>query len=414
MKNENSAVVRRQAVTAVELPRAEENRKNEYYLDVAKKFGYLRLLTVAVLIIYVLLMIMFCGEDITVSNLKYLLRDINISSSAGEAFSEVDYTAEPIQRFGIYRGELMYVTGGEVKLFSATGNTGLTSTLSYESPTVLTTDKYAMIYDIGGYGFSVYNSFSELYRESTDGAIISASLSESGSFAVLTSGTEYKSIVYLYDDDFNLVSRYSKNEYVTDVILSSDGSKLALSSVSAVSGSFVTKLTVYEKGADSPLSEITVADEYPAGLRLTDTGFVLLGTGKVYFYGFDGVRTGMYDTNGNVGMCGVNGKYTVLVCPENTLASSNRIVILDSSAAVIYDKVLDEKITDISVSEYGEAFILTSERAVMIDIESSAEKATASGGTAKRIIAVGEESAVVCSSASASVIDFSQLTFITN
>lgn len=411
---DEKGLVRRQAVTVVELPIEEAERKNEYYLSVAKRFGYLRLLTLFILVIYVLLMIMLCGEDITVSNLKYLLRDINISSSAGEAFSEVDYTAEPIQRFGIYRGELMYVTGSEVKLFSATGNTGLTSSLSYESPTVLTTDKYAMIYDLGGYGFSVYNSFSELFRESTDGAIISASLSESGSFAVLTSGTDHKSIVYLYDDDFNLVSKYSKNEYVTDVILSSDGTKLAMSSVSAAAGAFVTKLTVYEKGAVAPLTEVTVAGEYPAGLRLTDTGFVLLGTEKVYFYGFDGVRSGIYAPPAEIGMCDVNGKHTILVCPENTLASSNRIVILDSAATVVYDKVLDEKITDASVSEYGDAFILTAERAVMIDIESSAEKAAPSGGTAKRIIAIGDETAVICASASASVMDFSQLTFISD
>lgn len=406
------SVVQRRQVTAIELPEAEERRKNEYYLAVASRFGYLRLLTLAVLVIYVLLMIMFCGEDITVSNLKYLLRDINISSSAGEAFSEVDYTAEPIQRFDIYRGELMYVTGSEVKLFSATGNTGLSSSLSYESPVTLSTDKYAVIYDLGGHGFSVYNSFSELFRESTDGEIISASLSESGSFAVLTSGTEYKSIISLYDDDFALVSKYSKNDYVTDIVLSSDGTKLVTSSVSAAAGAFVTKLTVYEKGADAPLAEVTVAGEYPTSLELTDTGFVLIGTEKVYFYGFDGVRAGVFDPAGTIGMCDVNGKYTVLICPENTLASRNRIIILDSSSAVVYDKVLDEKITDVSASEYMQVFLLTADRAVMIDIETSSEKATPSGGTAKRIIAVGDEAAVVCASASASVVDFSQLTYI--
>ncbi len=400
-------------VTPIELPRAEIDRKNEYYLAVAGRYSFLRFITLAVLVIYILVMIMLCGEDITIANLKYLFRDINISSSSGEAFSDVDYTAEPIQRFEIYRGELMYVTGSEVKLFSATGNTGLSSPLSYESPTVLTTDKYAMIYDLGGHGFSLYNSFSELFRGSTDGRIISASLSESGAFAILSSGKEHKSIITLYSDDFEPVSKYSKNDYVTDIALSSDGAKLVMASVSASSGSLFTKLTVYDRGANDPSATVTLAGEYPASIEVTDTGFVLFGTEKVHFYGFDGVKVGVADTKEEVGMCDVNGKYTLLVCPENTLSSRNRIIILDQTATVVYDKVLDEKITDISLSDYGDAFLLTSDRAVMIDIETTSEKATESGG-AKRIVAIGDEAAVLCSSASATVVDFSVLANITN
>ncbi len=392
MKSKNE-LVKHRSVTAVELPLArEEDRKNRYYLNVAARYGLLRYITLAVLVVYVFFIITLYGEDITVANLKYLFRDINISSVGGEAFSAVDYTAEPIQRFEIYRGELMYVTGSEVKLFSATGNTGLSSSLSYEAPTVLATDKYAMIYDIGGNGFSVYNAFSELHRGKTDGSIISASLSESGSFAVLTEGEDHKSIVYLYNDDFELVAKYSKDEYITDIVLSADGKQIAMASVYAASGQLVTKLTVYNRGETEPSSEKTVADEYPAGLEATDTGYVLLGTENVHFYGFDGICTGVCKTASKVGMSDVNGKYTLLICPENTLASKNRIVILNSSAEVVYDKVLDEKITDVTLSEYGDAFILTADRAVMIDIEASSEKATASLG-AKRIQGKGDAAA---------------------
>lgn len=413
MKREKE-LARRPMGEAVELPVADTQRKNEYYIAVARRFGFLRLMTLAVLVIYILLMIMIRGDDITVANLKYLFRDINISSSAGAAFSEVDYTAEPIQRFAIYRGELMYVTGSEVKFFSATGSVGLTSSVSYESPMIISTDKYAMIYDIGGNGFSVYNSFSELYRESTDGAVVSATLSESGSFAVLTSGSEHKSIIYIYGDDFELRTKYSKNEYVTDILLSADGARLAMASVSATSGRFVTKLTLYEQG-DAPFSEITIAEDYPCALRLTDNGFVLVGREKLYFYDFNGVCSGIYDPSGKIGSCDVHGKYTVLVCPENTLATQNRIVILDSSASVVYDKVLDEKITDVSVDDHGEAFVLTSSRAVMIDIEASSEKALPlTSGTSKRIIAAGDQTALVCTSSSAFLADFSSLAFISN
>ena len=111
-------------------------------------------------------------------------------------------------------------------------------------------------------------------------------------------------------------------------------------------------------------------------------------------------------------MLAVTDSYIVITQPENSLESRNRIVILDALGNEKYNKVLDEKIADVSVSEYGEAFVLTSGRAILIDISANVEKSAAVLGSSRRLIATGKETALLCTSSSASTLDFSSLSEI--
>lgn len=415
MKKKETGLSEYSDAVAVELPEIDDYaEKNEYYLSVARRFKLARLLMIMLLVLYALLMLTFFGEDITVSNFKYLLRDINISSSSGEAFSKVSYSAEPIQRFDIYRGELLYVTGGEVRLYSATGNTGLSSELSYEEPTTVSTDKYVLIYDLGGDTFSLYNSFSELYRESTEYNIISADISEDGSFAVATKNREYKGAVYLYNDDFEMTARYLKRDYVTDIALSADGGRLVIGTVASTSSGFITKLYFYEPGMDTELAVATVANDYPAAVERTANGFVMIGADGVYFFDNEGVRLGECMYGGAADMYDATDSYVILTLPQNTLGNRNRVLILDSAGMTVYNKVIDEKLSDVAVSEHGEAFLLTANRAVMIDIGSDTEKSVSVVGSAKRILPIGKETALLCMSSGAETVDFNALTSINN
>ncbi len=399
----------------IDLPEIDDYiEKNEYYLSVARRFRFARALTIMLLIVYVLSMLTFFSQDITVANLKYLMRDINISSSSGEAFSKVSYSAEPIQRFDIYRGELLYVTGSTVKMYSATGNTGISAELSYEEPVTLCTEKYVLIYDLGGDTFSLYNSFSELYRENTEYDIVAADLCDTGAFAVTTRSREYKNIVYLYNGDFELTARYSKRDYVTDIALSSDGTRLVIATVASESDGIVANLSFYEPGLDSVLATVTVGSDYPTAVGRVDGGFVMIGVDGVYFFDNNGTQTGEYIYGGKVDMYDVSDTAVMLTLPQNTLGTRNRVIILDIFGEVTYNKVIDEKLSDINISDMGAAYLLTADRAVMIDVESSTEKSTAVIGTAKRILPIGKEKTLLCTSSGAEMLDFSILASINN
>ena len=383
--------------------------QNEYYITVSRRFKLARLATLAVFLLYVLIMLVTHSEDLTVANLQYLLRDINLSSEGGEAFSGVSYSAEPIQRFAVYRGELAYVTGRQVNLYSATGSVGLSTTLSYENPVLDVTEKYMMIYDVGGLSFSVYNSFSELYRGETEFTIISGDMSESGSFVLVAQSRERRATVYLYDSDFERRSIYHKSDYVSDAALSDDGTRLAMTSFGTTDGSFYTDLYIYEPGVDEPVRVVRIAGEYPLSVEAMTDGFCVTTTAGMYFYTSDGAERGRYIHGGSIGMITVSKDYAAFSVPENALGNENRIVILDGNGSVCYNAVIAEKISDISVGADGQAIRLSSGHAVMIDIAAGTERSREISASAKKLIATGGGTALLCTSSSAKTIDFLNL-----
>lgn len=398
--------------TPVMIPDLDESEgKNKYYLRVSRTFGYLRYLTLALLVIYILFMVTAFGDDITVSNLTYLFRDISGDSSSGELFSGVAYTAEPIQRFGIYNGELAYVTGSSVKLFSTSGSEGLSTSISYEDPVIVSTDKYLLVYDVGGYSYSVYSSFATIERESFDYAIAAADMADDGTYLVAVGDRDYKCVVYLYDD-FELAAKYSKTNYVTDAAISSDATRICLSTVTDVSGSFVSAVCFYAVGEEDEINECEI-DDFPIAVERTDEGFAVLGISGIYFFDSDGNATGAYEYDGELSTYDVLGEYAVLVFPENALGNENRIIVLDLSGNICYNAVIEEKLTDIVLSGYGGIYILSQTRAIMIDVASEEERASEISSSAKKILSTGEYTALVCCSADAQSIDFLSLSSLT-
>ena len=407
-RNETGLRRRRpEADIPVELPQADDGReKNEYYLAVSRRYRHARLITLAVLLLFALTMMTAFSEDITTANLLYLMRDINWSSSGGDAFSGVSYAADPIQRFDIYRGELLYVTGRETKLYSATGGLGLSTSISYEEPVTSVSDKYVLVYDLGGVGFSVYNTFSELYREELDYAIVDADMAGSGDFIIVAGGREDRATVYLYNDDFKRRSIYHKSDYVSGAALSDDASKLVITSFGVDGGSYYTDVVFYTVGADTSDATRRISGEYPLSVSRMGDGFAVMTTAGVYIYGADGSERGHYIHGGGVGMAACSDSYVLLTMPKNALGNENGIVILDGNAVVCYNAVIDEKLVDAAISDHGEAFLLSQSHAVMIDIAEGTERTSAVGAGAKRIIPTGSGTALLCLSSSAKTIDF--------
>lgn len=390
----------------VELPQIDEDKdKNKYYLSVARRYRFARLAALIVFLVFALVMMTAFSEDITTANLLYLIRDINLGSN-GSAFSGVSYSAEPIQRFDIYRGELLYVTGREAQLYTATGGLGLSASVSYEDPVADVSDKYVLIYDLGGNMFTVYNAFSELFREETKYPIISGDMSESGDFLIVSGGREQRATVTLYDDDLNLRAVYNKSDFVSDAAISNDGKKLAITSFGVDGGAFYTDVSFYTVGADAADRTVRIDGEYPMSVTAMKEGFAVLTDAGAYVYGADGAERGHYIHGGGVGMAAFSDSYILLTTPKNALASENAVVILDESAVVCYNAVIGEKLVDVSVSDHGNAFLLSQSHAVMIDIETGTERTAQVGVGAKRLIPTGEGTALLCMSSSAKTIDF--------
>ena len=270
-----------------------------------------------------------------------------------------------------------------------------------------------LIYDIGSYEFAVYNSFSQLYKETLEYPVTAADMADCGSFIIATAGREHNGVALLYNDDLELIARYKKSDYITDVAISEDGEYAAITTLSVSGGDFIYKIIIYKPGLDSEAASVTAVGDYPVSLEYNGSGFTVLGTKGVYFYSITGEELGSYTGfDGELDLFTCDFGYAALIIRQNAVGSENKVVVLDVNGEVCYSAVIDEKPEDISISDAGELYLLTTSHTVMIDIGRGTEKAKPTVVSALRLFATGDETALLCTPSSADTIDFKKLAVI--
>ncbi|MBE6637810.1 MAG: hypothetical protein E7618_08440, partial [Ruminococcaceae bacterium] len=205
-------------------------KENPYYTAIAKKFSILKYLVIFFAIVFAITMLTAFGEDINAENFQYLIKDLDLSGLMSDGnFESMVFSANSDSSFGLYRGELVVVNAGSTELYRPSGVLALRQTNIYYRPMLLTSEQYFLVYDRGDTSrtYSVFNSFAELKTEKFDYPITGASLSDDGSYAIVTRDDSFRGVVKVYDRDFTPVLEVKKENYIIAVDLSAAGEALA-------------------------------------------------------------------------------------------------------------------------------------------------------------------------------------------
>ena len=251
---------------------------NPYYLAVSNKFRLAKIITVFVLCVFVLSSLFIYGEDFTYQNARYVLRDLGqILSEDSTAPSErLSFDADGEMDFGIYRGNIIIAGESGVRILSVTGKEKLSDSTSFTCPTVLTSDKYCIVYSLGAYNLSVYNTVARVYDMKFDYPIYDVALSDTGHIAVMTQSREYRCVVYLYDSDFKLTATYNKTKYPSSVDLSEGGENIYISVFGTNNGDYITQLSSYTAKSAEPVYSLDVTGSLPFEVKAMDAGIAAL------------------------------------------------------------------------------------------------------------------------------------------
>ena len=278
-----------------------ENSKNKelvnsttesYFENVSKNYKLAKIISIAVLMIFLFSSFVIYGEKLTYENARYVLRDIGqiLSEDNSDPASIIHYEADGNMDHAIYGSSIVIAGESTVTMFGVSGKEKLTDHTSFSSPTIKTSDKYCVVYSLGGYNLSVYNTVARVYDMKFDFPIYDVDVSDNGYIAVLTQSVEYRSVVYLYDSDFKLVTTYNKVKYPCSVSLSSDASYVYISVFGAQTGDILTQLSVYKLSQSTPLYTKDVYGGLPFDSVCFDNDIVsLICENSLTFIGLDGL-----------------------------------------------------------------------------------------------------------------------------
>lgn len=384
------------------VPLRVESPRNEYYESVSVAFGSAQVILFVALFAFVVLSFIGNTELITYRNFYYFFQDLNASAETVD-LTETDsmtYPTDDEQSFALYRNGLAVAGNRSVTVFSATGRQTVSKTISnYLHPTAVGSGKYLLVFESGGTHYSVYNAYNQLYAGSVDFPIQTAAVSDGGLFALVTASEDYTSEVFVYNDRFELVSRYYKNAFVMDVDINEKGTSLAILTSELDGGAFSTKLTLYKTKSGVAEWEIALGSSIGIDCIITDSASATVLCGNsVYFIGQDGKLKNSYLFEDRNLRCASLTDSGIALCLEDFgITEKNSVIVFDKSGNLLYNKDISEKAEQI-VQEEDRVYVLFSGGIRQIFARSEREDRVILTDTEDRVLlAVRENEVLLCS-----------------
>lgn len=167
-------------------------------------------------------------------------------------------------QFGIYKGNLVLLSSDTLKCVNNNGETIWETSLILNNPTLQITNKYILCYDRKGKECYVVTNNEAVNHITTEHSILCAKMNNNGYFAVATSDLSSLGLVTVYNNKGDEVFKwYSGNNYILDVDISPDNSRLAVCTMNVETGSVQSGVTFFKMSEEKPY----------AGKLSTDTLF---------------------------------------------------------------------------------------------------------------------------------------------
>ena len=329
----------------------EKPQKAGYWMRVSHAYTFVFRALLLVLPLFVIVFMAICAQAFTRNSVFGFGNDLlSVSSFLSSDYQTVYYTYEEGEHTVLsYRDGVAVVSPAGIQVYSPDGERLLDKSMKFASPRAVASDKYLIAYDFASTSFAVTNGYSVLFEGNTDFPILDAAVADTGHFALVTSSQTHLSQVLLYDANFNLIQRFSRNSATTDVCISSNGKYVAFCALSSESGVAQSVAELYRIGAKEPAFSVRM-DEVALALSFTDTRHLVLVTpsagyamdldGKQKRIDFDGNALISYDINENgcaflLDIDPIHEKSRVIVCDKRGDSSCDRTVDADMSALAL-------------------------------------------------------------------------------
>ena len=120
--------------------------------------------------------------------------------------------------------------------YSLHGDSGDTRQHAFQNAMMCSGGKYALLYESGGTSFRLDTKHKNVYSKSVDNDIISGTVSDNGTVALITESSSYACSILVYDNTGKRIYQRNCVEYVVDIAFHKDNDGLCFTSVQVENG----------------------------------------------------------------------------------------------------------------------------------------------------------------------------------
>lgn len=367
---------------------------NPLYLKKATVYRICRYGVLSLFIVFVIGMLLFFKDEITVENFRYLLRNVDFELRTELTDPGViSYDSNPLNTFAVYKDSLVQLSDRKLAIYDAGGRSSYVGNLNYSSPALCASDRYVLAYDRDSGDYSLYTGFSQAFESSTKYPIADADIAKNGVHVIASRSKTYTGTITVYSASFKEMNVIRKNKHIASVDLTDDGKNLLFACYSVEETSIVTELMTIPVDSETPTALIHLEGILPWEVCWLDNGrFVLIcdegvkffdKTGKIYNeYGFSGKNVIEYK------VCSTTSRIA-LICREENDTSGSHLYLLSDEGKLTVQREFDTTVGEITF--WNDSVILLSDKtawqitqtgsALRYDCSSTLLAATAGGNT---------------------------------
>ena len=380
--------------------------KTDVYLAKASyRYGYFK--TVLSLILVFVVALFLLSGTLTYDKLFYLAKDIKLANDyVNSVHDTITYNVGNSQVFASYRGGLAVASRERLSIFSAGGRELFSATHSYGNPTLATSSKYVLLYDVGGKQFSLYNSFSKMSEEKLDYAIYGASMCENGDFAIITQSEKFDSVVKVYKQNGTTYNYNFSSGHVCSVALSQNGSQMAVLLTFSNNTEMISELRLYNVGKDSYTSANISYSGVPYAVNISDGNIFVVGSRGINIFSSNLTMIGEYLTNSEIYLYAF-GEDNIAVAYLSDNGGKTRIALIDKRGNIEREYQLNERPVDIALYK-NSLFWQELAHFKKVDLKSDEKYSINLVATDFKMIVIDKDTIVVCNDSYAKFLEFSK------
>ena len=383
---------------------------NDFYASVSVLFRVASFIFLIAFLIFIVYSAVGSQEAFTYENLEFVVRNfaLTLEENRDENIYAIKYNPDSSRSFALLGKKFALCGNSGISIYSSTGRSTCTDSFAFKNPVMLTSDKYALIYDSGNCDYVIYNSFSKVYSQSLEKPIRGACMAENGYYAFITSSVEYNSTVEVYNDDFELVNRFNKTGYIVDIDIHDNQILITTVDGSSDNASYNVQMLLYDLSEGKAISTVDMTTSFPLSCKISSSGFFLICKNETIAYDIVTNKQKLYSYKGSIisDFELTNDKVALLLKVPDYDISFN-FVVIDEHSSVLYDYQVNSTVYDIEFC--GDNSCLLTDNMILIYNSATERSLPIDGATTEcRLLAVSSDAIYLCTSSSAPLIKFEE------
>lgn len=186
--------------------------------------------------------------------------------------------------FSVNQGHVAYASDTSFITLNSTGSEIANIQHRYSKPVLKSAGNRFLTYGIGTSGYQLQNFDSMLYSGEAEGAIYTGDIAQNGVYGIVTEGSGYPSILYVFNSNNNRIFKYSFSEYyINSIALNNDGTGGVACGISTDNGALKTGVYVLDFSKEEPVSTYTIENDTVVDCSyITSDKAVLVGQSASY------------------------------------------------------------------------------------------------------------------------------------